>query len=110
MSEYLAMKIREGDEPAITYYVQEIQKQNCFRARGEMICPVSPQSARQHVRNRAQQIVVESAPSTDDTLRLLEGLMRTAAQLPGRKLVFVISDGFFLNEQNRLARPDQESN
>ncbi len=98
MSEYLAMKIREGDEQAITYYVQEIQKQNCFRARGEMICPVSPQSARQLVRNRAQQIVVESAPATDDTLRLLEGLMRTAAQLPGRKLVFLISDGFYLND------------
>ena len=50
------------------------------------------------VKNRAQQIVVESAPATDDTLRLLEGLMRTAAQLPGRKLVFVISDGFYLND------------
>jgi hypothetical protein len=50
------------------------------------------------VRNRAQQIVAESAPSTDDTLRLLEGLMRTAAQIPGRKLVFVISDGFYLGD------------
>ena len=99
MSEYLAMNIRDGDEQAITYYVQEIQKQNCFRAGGEMICPMTPQSARQLVRNRAQQIVVESAPSTDDTLRLLEGLMRTAAQLPGRKVVFVISDGFYLNDR-----------
>ena len=43
-------------------------------------------------------MVVESAPATDDTLRLLEGLMRTAAQMPGRKLVFVISDGFYLND------------
>lgn len=48
---------------------------------------------------RAQQMVVESAPATDDTLRLLEGLMRTAAQLPGRKLVFVISDGFYLSDR-----------
>ena len=99
MSEFLAMKIRDGDEQAITYYVQEIQKQTCVRVRGEAICPVSPQSARQLVRNRAQQIVVESAPSTDDTLRLLEGLMRTAAQMPGRKVVFVISDGFYLNDR-----------
>ena len=99
MSEYIAMKIREGDEQAMVYYVQELQKQNCYRAAGQMICSVSPQSARQLVRNRAQQIAVESAPATDDTLRLLEGLMRTAAQLPGRKLVFVISDGFYLNDR-----------
>jgi len=51
------------------------------------------------VKTRANQIVVESAPSVDNTLRLLEGLMRTAAQLPGRKVVFVISDGFYLNDK-----------
>src|SRR5215216_1024724 len=99
MSEYIAMKIREGDEQAIVYYIQEIQKQNCFQVNGEMVCSVSPQSARQLVKNRAQQIVVETAPSTDNTLRLLEGLMRTAAQVPGRKVVFVISDGFYLNDR-----------
>ena len=99
MSEYLATKIRDGDEQALTFYVQEVQKQSCFKVNGELICPVSPQSARQLVKNRAQQIVVESAPATDNTLRLLEGLMRTAAQLPGRKLVFVISDGFYLNDR-----------
>jgi hypothetical protein len=99
MSEYLAMKIRDGDEQAITYFVEEIQKQNCYRTRAGLICSVSPQSARQLVKNRANEIAVESAPATDDTLRLLEGLMRTAAQVPGRKLVFVISDGFFLNDK-----------
>lgn len=100
MSEYIAMKIREGDEQAIAYYVTEIQKQACFRGGSTgTICTISPQAAKQQVRNRAQQMVVESAPSTDDTLRLLEGLMRTAAQIPGRKLVFVISDGFYLNDR-----------
>jgi VWFA-related protein len=99
MSEYIASKIRDGDESAMTFYVQEVQKQTCYRAGNTLICPMSPQSIRQQVRNRAQQIVVESAPSTDDTLRLLEGLMRTAGQLPGRKLVFLISDGFFLTDK-----------
>jgi VWFA-related protein len=101
MSEYIALKIREGDEQAITYYVQEIQRQNCIKitANAPPICSVSPQSARQMVMQRAQQITVQSAPATDDTLRLLEGLMRTAAQMPGRKVVFVISDGFYLNDR-----------
>jgi len=101
MSEYIALKIREGDEQATTYYIQEIQKQNCYRVPGSvtLICSVSPQSARQLVQQRAQQIVTQSAPATDDTLRLLEGLMRTAAQVPGRKVVFLISDGFYLNDR-----------
>jgi len=99
MSEYIAMKIRDGDESAMTFYVIEMQKQTCFRAGGAVICSMSPQSIRQQIRNRAQQIVQESAPSTDDTLRLLEGLMRTAGQIPGRKLVFLISDGFFLTDK-----------
>ncbi len=98
MSEYIAAKIREGDEQALIYYTQEVQRQNCIRTRSGLICSVTPQGARQMVKNRANQIAVESAPATDNTLRLLEGLMRTAAQLPGRKVVFVISDGFYLND------------
>jgi VWFA-related protein len=99
MSEYIAMKIREGDEQAMVYYIQEVQRQSCIRTRSGLICSVTPQGARQMVKNRANEIMVQSAPSTDDTLRLLEGLMRTAAQVPGRKLVFVISDGFYLNDR-----------
>ncbi len=100
MSEYIATKIREGDPQAMSYYVQEMMKQNCFYADSkEPICTVSPQSAKTLVMQRANQMVVEAAPATDNTLRLLEGLMRTAAQLPGRKLVFVISDGFYLNDR-----------
>jgi VWFA-related protein len=95
MSQYIAMKIREGDEQAMVYYIQEIQKQNCYPGG---ICAVTPASARQMVKNRANQIAVEAAPATEDTLRLLEGLMRSAAQLPGRKLVFLISDGFYLTD------------
>jgi VWFA-related protein len=98
MSEYIAAKIREGDEQALIYYTQEIQRQNCIRVRSQIICSVTPQGARQMAKNRANQIAIESAPATDNTLRLLEGLMRTAAQLPGRKLVFVVSDGFYLND------------
>lgn len=99
MSEFIALKIREGDQQMLDYYTQETLKQNCFHAGDQPICSVSPDSAKLLIRERAQQIVVSAAPATDDTLRLLEGLMRTAAQVPGRKLVFVISDGFYLNDR-----------
>jgi VWFA-related protein len=95
MSEFIALKIREGDEQTITYFTQQVLIQNCSRSFG---CTVSPQSARQLVKERAQQIVTMAAPDTDNTLRLLEGLMRSAGQLPGRKLVFLVSDGFYLND------------
>lgn len=99
MSEYMALKIQQGDESAISYYAQELLKQNCFRINGEFQCMVSPQSARTQVLIRARRISTLSSPETRNTLLTLEGLMRTAAQLPGRKLLFLISDGFYLNDR-----------
>src|SRR5688572_6972370 len=95
MSEFMASQIRDGDESAISYYVQELMKQNCFKTSQGTVCMMSTQSARQVVLQRARQIVTEAAPNTSNTLRVLEGLMRSAAQMPGRKLVFLISDGFY---------------
>jgi len=99
MSEYIAMKIRDGDEQALSYYITELQKQNCFRAGTEVICTMSPQAMRLAVRERAQEMVTMASPATDNTLIMLENLMRMAAQLPGRKIVFMISDGFYLNDR-----------
>jgi len=99
MSEYIALKIREGDEGAMQYYVQEMQKQNCWKGGGGVICTMSPMAMRAAIRERAQEMVTSRAPATDNTLIMLENLMRTAAQLPGRKLVFMISDGFYLSDR-----------
>src|SRR5207248_9497929 len=77
MSEYIALKIREGDEQATSYYVKELQKQNCVKigtpATLEMLCTMSPQAMVQAVRMRAQEMTVMAAPDTDNTLILLEG-------------------------------------
>jgi VWFA-related protein len=100
MSEYMALKIRDGDEPAISYYVTEIMRQNCIRTNSpEPICMVTPQGARIMVLNRSRMILTQTAPDTRNTLIRLEGLMRTVAQLPGRKVLFLISDGFYLNDK-----------
>jgi VWFA-related protein len=107
MSEYIASKIREGDEGTISFYVSELLKQNCYKAgpgAANYICTVSTQAARRLVIERAQQIETFATPDTNNTLGLLEGLMRTAGQLPGRKLAFLISDGFFLNDRNTGSR------
>src|SRR6185369_14412401 len=99
MSEYIAMKIRDGDEATLNSYITELQKQNCFKSRGEVICTMSHQAMKMAVRERAQEMVTMASPATDNTLIMLENLMRMAAQLPGRKIVFMISDGFYLNDR-----------
>jgi VWFA-related protein len=106
MSEYIALKIREGDQQMISYYVQELQKQNCIKSPpgSPPMCSMSIMAMRNLVMERAQQITTTAAPATDNTLILLEGLMRSAAQLPGRKLVFMISDGFYLSDRKTGSR------
>ena len=99
MSEYIAMKIRDGDEATLNSYITELQKQNCFKSRGEVICTMSHQAMKMAVRERAQEMVTMASPATDNTLIMLENLMRMAAQLPGRKIVFMVSDGFYLNDR-----------
>ena len=99
MSEYIALKIREGDEAALNYYVTEMQKQQCYGAGGAVQCPATPQAMRLLVRERAQEMATFTAPAVDNTLIMLEALMRSAAQLPGRKILFMMSDGFYLNDR-----------
>jgi hypothetical protein len=58
------------------------------------------ESAERMVKERAQNMLKQSGMVTNNTLLGLESLMRSSAQLPGRKLVFLVSDGFFLNDRN----------
>lgn len=55
-----------------------------------------------HVRNRARQILQQAAGITVNTLDGLKALIRSSNQLPGRKLVFFISDGFFIDSRNSV--------
>lgn len=59
-------------------------------------------AAESQVRGRAHRLLQQSGYVADFTLGALEGVVRAAAPLPGRKLVVFVSDGFFLDP----ARPD----
>jgi VWFA-related protein len=105
MSEYTAMKIRDGDSSAVSYYVSEMMKQECSKAEGGgSTCNMSISAMRQLVVDRARQIGLQTTPDTFNTLALLQGLMKSIAQLPGRKLMFLISDGFYLDEHTGASR------
>jgi VWFA-related protein len=117
MTEYTALKIDQGDRDALSYFTDELLKATNFRSAGGGLGPpkstpfgggsdkgqtqgMTRESAERVVKERAQVLLKQSAAVTIDTLSSLESLMRSSAQLPGRKLVFFISDGFYLNDRN----------
>ena len=57
-------------------------------------------SAMPNLRNRLRQVRAQGVLATASTLDSLRSLMLSASSLPGRKLVFFLSDGFILNERN----------
>jgi VWFA-related protein len=105
MTEYMAMKIRDGDSATISYYVSQMMKQECYKTPdGALTCYMSVSAMKQLVQDRARMISLQTTPDTFNMLALLQGLMRTMAQLPGRKLMFLISDGFYLDEHTGASR------
>jgi VWFA-related protein len=56
-------------------------------------------SAVPYLRNRLRQINAQAQQATQDTFAALESLIESCRDLPGRKTVFFLSDGFTLNER-----------
>ncbi len=98
MTEYMALTIERKDDPGVfNFYVDE-----CLKAAP----PRYPRRACEvEVINRARLILIQAAAVIVNTYESLESLMRTSAQMSGRKLVFFISDGFLLDTGPRNADP-----
>lgn len=56
--------------------------------------------ARQQARSRASNVLQMASVTARNTFYTLEQLVRRSAQMPGRKIVILISDGFLLNTAN----------
>jgi VWFA-related protein len=87
MSEYMALKIEQRDRDALGFYIQRCLHDNPR---------YTPAKCFEVVSDRARVIIQQASAVTSNTLRSLESLMRSSGQLHGRKLVLLISDGFFL--------------
>jgi VWFA-related protein len=96
MTEYQALLIDSYDRDTTGYFIDETMRQNPGMTR---------ESAENDVRNRARTMLQQAENITMATLGGLDGLVRSANKLPGRKLVFFISGGFFLNpHENSMDR------
>jgi len=102
MSEYQALAIERNNPDVINYFVDELMKNmpSLPSIAAARVGALPRTRAEQQVRDRAALILQQSAVITTGTLSSLESLVRSAAKFPGRKLVFFISDGFFLDLRN----------
>jgi VWFA-related protein len=95
MREYQALLISNYDRDLTDYFAEETMRANPGMTR---------EMAEAMVTNRARALLQQAGHITTNTLAGLEGLIRSANRLPGRKLLFFISSGFFLDDRNADSR------
>jgi VWFA-related protein len=95
MTEYQALLITNHDVDVTDYFVATTMRYNPGMTR---------ESAQSLVEARAHSLAQQAGAVTTNTLSGLESLIRAANKLPGRKLVFFISGGFFLDDRNSDSR------
>jgi VWFA-related protein len=95
MTEYQALRITQGDQDTSSYFIDETLKENPG---------MTPDAAASQVGMRARQLVQQGSYITTSTLSGLEGLVKSANRLPGRKVVFFVSGGFLLDDLNSDTR------
>ncbi|HXF39327.1 MAG TPA: VWA domain-containing protein [Blastocatellia bacterium] len=92
MNEFQALAIEKNDPNMVAYFLEATVRENpMFSGRA-----VNREAVESHFRRRAASIARQSAGIATRMLATLQGLLRSSAQLTGSKLVFFISDGFFL--------------
>ena len=91
MSEYQALHVDQNDDDLVNFYVEYLLRENPMLGRA---------IAEQEVHGRASSILQITAAATTNTLSALKKLIESSRILPGRKLLFFISDGFLLDSRN----------
>jgi VWFA-related protein len=90
MAEYEAILIGQGDRQVSDFFVAETLRLNPGMTRD---------TAQATVRGRASAIQNQAAHFTVNTLSGLEFMVKTAQKLPGRKVLFFLSGGFFIDHE-----------
>jgi VWFA-related protein len=101
MPEYVAIRILNGDREAADLYIDKILEG--FVSRRGSPRGFNRNAVFEIVKTRANQIVYGLEAVTANSLASLESLMRTTQEMPGRKLVFFISDGFYIQTKDGVS-------
>lgn len=105
MSEYMALTIDTGksDNKVVDFFVQECMKGSSTFRRARTQLALVRASCETQVKNSARAVLMQAAQITQNTYNSLESGMRSLGRSPGRKLAFLISDGFLLDAGPRAA-------
>ncbi|HEX8351796.1 MAG TPA: VWA domain-containing protein, partial [Pyrinomonadaceae bacterium] len=95
MTEAHAVAIERHDSPVLEYFIDQMVRENPMLSRA---------MAESMVRSRARVIVQQSQAIARNTLASLESVVRGYASVPGRKVVFFISDGFIIDDGDTTLR------
>jgi VWFA-related protein len=88
ISDYQAVRVADHNDRDLFVYLLAATI-NEYQSKGPLV-----RVAANMVKNRTRQISEHSKVTTNELLGVLWSLMQSSSQLPGRKLVFFISDGF----------------
>ena len=91
MTEYEAMLIDNNDIELLNYFVDETIRIMGRETGRDMAASI--------VKGRAQAMLSQGAVLNTNTLSGLESLVRNAKDLPGRKVLFVLSNGFLIHNR-----------
>ena len=90
MTEAHAIAIERRDPSVLSYFVDALLRENPG---------MSAETAESLVRQRANTILAQSRGVAINTLASLRSAVRGSAALPGRKILFFISDGFMVEDR-----------
>jgi hypothetical protein len=98
MSEFVAITIESKPDTrqnnVMSVYVEECLKQSGVLFGDRRLAALARESCERLVKTNARNILLHTGQATERMYDSLETLMRSSARLPGRKIVFVVSDGF----------------
>lgn len=94
ITEYQAITIERHDDDLVRFFAVALLKQQ-----GEDPTETAIKQASEVIMNRASQIIADGQSITTRTMSTLRGFVKLTSALPGRKIAFFISDGFFIDQR-----------
>ncbi len=106
ITDYMASQIADAHNQQLFAYLMESVKleygMGLGARRGDHGNDSAGQAARL-LKSRISQITAQSRADTANTITVLQSLMQSSASLPGRKLIFFLSDGFVVDPRGSSA-------
>ncbi|HEX7315939.1 MAG TPA: VWA domain-containing protein [Pyrinomonadaceae bacterium] len=103
MTEFIATRIANGDRQAAGFYITKIQEGFVSKSSIGANAAMNSNAVYEMVKTRANNITRQMEAVTNNSLTAFDRLVSTAGNIEGRKLIFFISDGFYLDGKGSVA-------